>query len=140
MKILIVEDEFVSRAKLQKILSTFGDCHVAVNGQEGLLAVKQALDDGEPYDLICLDILMPQLDGHAALEKIRSMEEERGIRGLDHVKVIMTTGLNDPKSVMRAFMKGQCEAYLPKPVNREKLLEQMAKLNLISEPGPQIAL
>lgn len=130
MKTLIVEDEFVSRAKLQKILSTFGECHVAVNGNEGIEAFRAAMAAEEPYDLICMDILMPELDGHEALQEIRRIEQEQGIGGLDHVKVIMTTGLKDGKNVMKAFIKGQCEAYLPKPINREKLLGKLEELGL----------
>jgi two-component system chemotaxis response regulator CheY len=133
MKTLIVEDEFVSRAKLQKILSGFGECHIAVNGKEGIEAVRVALDADEPYDLICMDILMPELDGHEALQEIRSVEQARGIGGLDHVKVIMTTGLKDGKNVMKAFIKGQCEAYLQKPVDREKLLGKLKELGLFQE-------
>lgn len=135
MKSLIVEDEFVSRAKLQKILSTFGECHVAVNGVEGLEAFHIALNDNSPYDLICMDILMPALDGHEALKRIRAIEDERGITGLNHVKVIMTTGLSDAKNIMQAFTKGQCEAYLAKPVNKEKLLAQLQELGLIDKPA-----
>lgn len=54
--------------------------------------------------------------------------------------MIMTTTLSDAKNVTRAFMKGQCEAYLPKPVNKEKLVEQLQQLNLINEAEPQIVL
>jgi two-component system chemotaxis response regulator CheY len=133
MRSLIVEDEFVSRAKLQKILSTFGECHVAVNGREGLEAFKMALDSGEAYDLVCMDILMPELDGHEALQELRQAEKERGIGGLDHVKVIMTTALKDGKNVMKAFIKGQCEAYLSKPFSKDKLLGELQKLNLLPE-------
>ena len=74
MKILIAEDEFVSRTKLEKILSSYGECHVTVDGSEALLAFKAALETNEPYDLICLDILMPKMDGHEALQEIRKME------------------------------------------------------------------
>ncbi len=133
MKTLIVEDEFVSRAKLQKILSAYGECHVAVDGKEGLEAFRLALDDNAPYDLVCMDILMPELDGHEAVQEIRNFEEAMGIKGLNHVKVIMTTGLADGKNVMKAFIKGQCEAYLPKPIQKEKLLEELQKLELINQ-------
>lgn len=131
MKTLIVEDEFVSRAKLQKILSAFGECDVAVNGLEGLEAFKAAMKDNTPYDLICMDILMPEMDGQEALKKIREFEKERGHSGPDQTKVIMTSGLRDSKNVMKAFMEGKCEAYLPKPFEKEKLLAQLNQLGLL---------
>lgn len=133
MKSLIVEDEFVSRAKLQKILSAYGECHVAVNGIEGLYAFRNSLHEKQPYDLICMDILMPGLDGHETLKKIRQIEKELGMDEFTHVKVIMTTGLNDANNVMKAFVNGQCEAYLPKPVSRETLLDKLALLGLIKK-------
>ena len=118
MKCLIVEDEFTSRKLLQVYLSDYGNCFVAVNGHEAVEAFREALEENEPYDLICLDIMMPEMDGHETLKAIRRIESEHGIAGLDGVKVIMTTALEDSKDVMGAFKSG-CEAYLVKPVEKE---------------------
>lgn len=93
---------------------------------------KEALSEGQPYDLICLDIMMPQMDGHDALAAIRRIEKEHGINGLDGAKVIMTTALSDSKNIIGAFRKG-CEVYIVKPVKKEKLLEEMEKLGLLSK-------
>ena len=131
LRILIVEDDFLCRKFLHTYLSEFGDCFVAVNGKEAVQAVKCALDEGKHYDLICLDIMMPEMDVHKALEAIRKMENEHGIAGLDSVKVIMTTALDDSRSVMGAFKTG-CEAYLIKPFKRDRLLEEMEKLGLVN--------
>ncbi len=131
LKILIAEDDFTCRKLLQTFLSEYGDCFVAINGHEAVEAVREALDKGQPYDLICLDIMMPEMDGHEALEAIRQIENEHGIAGLDGVKVIMTTVLGDSKNVIGAFRTG-CEAYIVKPVSKEKLLEEMEKLGLFN--------
>ena len=131
LKILIAEDDFTCRKLLQSFLSEYGDCFIAINGQETVEAVKSALDEGRPYDLICLDIMMPEMDGHEALEAIRQIENEHGIAGLDGVKVIMTTALGDSKNVIGAFRTG-CEAYMIKPVAKEKLLEEMEKLGCVN--------
>lgn len=61
MKTLIVEDDFTSRLFLQEVLKEFGEIHLAVNGQEGLTAFQEALNQGKPYNLICLDIMMPEM-------------------------------------------------------------------------------
>jgi CheY-like chemotaxis protein/HPt (histidine-containing phosphotransfer) domain-containing protein len=131
LKILIAEDDFTCRKLLQTFLSEYGECFVAINGHESVEAVREALDEGQPYDLICLDIMMPEMDGHKALEAIRQIENEHGIAGLDGVKVIMTTVLGDSKNVIGAFRTG-CEAYIVKPVSKEKLLEEMEKLGLFN--------
>jgi len=130
MRCLIVEDDFAARKLLQAHLCDFGECFIAVNGREAVDAVQEALAEGEPYDLICLDIMMPQMDGHDALEAIRKVEREHGVKKGDCAKVIMTTALNDPKNVMGAFREG-CEAYIVKPVQKEKLLAEMEKLGVI---------
>lgn len=131
MKILIVEDDFTSRLLLQKILSAYGECHIAVNGREAVDAFRTALAENKPYDLICLDIMMPEMDGMAVLKNIRGMEEEAGVQSSNGVKIIMTTALGDPKNVVVAF-KALCDAYLVKPVNKSKLLDYLRSFGLIS--------
>lgn len=131
MKTLIVEDDFLARSLLSTLLSEYGPCHVAVNGKEALEAVEQAFEAEEPYDLICLDIMMPVMDGQQALAELRSIEEKRGIRGLQATKVIMVTAIDDSQNIMQAFRQGQCEAYLTKPLDRNKLLEHIRDLGLV---------
>jgi two-component system chemotaxis response regulator CheY len=130
MKCLIVEDDFAARKLLQTHLSDYGDCFIAVNGHEAVKVFQEALKQRQPFDLICLDIMMPEMNGHDALKEIRRIEQEQGIKGLDGVKVIMTTALGDSKNVMGAFRTG-CEVYIVKPVKKEKLLEEIEKLGLI---------
>ena len=130
MKYLIVEDDFAARRLLKRYLSDYGDCDIAVDGHEAVEAFRQAMDEKEPYDLICLDIMMPNMDGREALRAIRQIEHEHGTDGLDGVKVIMTTALGDSNNVIGSFREG-CEAYMVKPVEKDKLLEEMESLGLI---------
>lgn len=128
MKTLIVEEDFTSRLLLQEILKDFGPSHVAVNGRE---AVRIALDADEPYNLICLDIMMPEMDGQQALREIRALEEARDIISSRGAKIVMTTALGAPKDVFQAF-KGLCDSYLTKPIQKARLLEELRRLKLIS--------
>jgi two-component system, chemotaxis family, chemotaxis protein CheY len=130
MKSLIVEDNFLNRLSLQQILTPYGETHVAVNGEEAVEAFTMALDDKKPYNLICLDIRLPEMDGQAALKEIRSIEAERNLHGLDGVKIIMTTALGDSMDIMEAF-KNQCEAYLVKPFDEKKLINHLKNFGLI---------
>ena len=131
MKCLIVEDNFTARKLLTMYLSSCADCDIAVDGNEAVVAFSQAMDEKEPYDLICLDIMMPNMDGRQALKVIRQIESEHGIGGLDCVKVIMTTALGDPQNVIGSFREG-CEAYIVKPVKKDKLFEEMENLGLVT--------
>ena len=130
MKALIVEDDFTSRLLLQELLKTYGPTHLAVNGQEAVEAFRLALEEGRPYELICLDIMMPEMDGQTALNKIRQLEESKNIFSTDGAKIIMTTSLDDPKNIIAAF-SGLCDAYLVKPIEKAKLLERLQELRLI---------
>jgi two-component system chemotaxis response regulator CheY len=130
MKTLIVEDEFTSRVVMHKLLSPCGECHIAVNGREAVEVFAQALHDGEPYDLVCLDIMMPEMDGFEVLRKIRKIEEKKGIIGPDWAKIIMVTAVNRPESIMQAF-NSQCEAYLIKPIDGEKMLDHLRQFGLL---------
>ena len=128
MKILIVEDDLSSRKFLYKFMSNYGDCDITVDGMEGLDAYLMALDEGEHYDLICLDIMMPKVDGVKVLKTIREMEKQRGIESERKVKIIMTTALNDVDLVKNSFDSG-CEVYATKPIDIKKLENVMEKLN-----------
>ena len=131
MKTLIVEDDFTSRLLLQDLLKSYGPSHIAVNGKEAVEAVRQAMEDGKPYDLICMDIMMPEMDGQEALRQIREQEDVRGILSTDGAKIVMTTALTDSKNLIAAY-RSLCDAYLAKPIEKAKLLKELRKLELIS--------
>jgi len=131
MKALIVEDDFTTRMLMQELLKNYGTFHVAINGTEAIDAVRIALDAGEPYDLICLDIMMPQMDGQEALKKIRAMEETGGITASNRAKIIMVTALADKINVITA-RDHHCDYYLVKPIQKLKFMEVLHMLHLIS--------
>ena len=99
MKILLAEDDFVTRKFMTNFLSKYGECDVTVDGMEAVDAFMMALEDDAPYDLVCLDIMMPVMDGYQALMGIRNLEKERNIPPEKAVKIIMTTALNEEKNV-----------------------------------------
>jgi two-component system chemotaxis response regulator CheY len=132
MRTLIAEDDFTSRLLMQKLLAPFGESHVAINGREALEAFKAARNKRRPYDLICLDIMMPEMDGQKVLREIRAIEEGAGVRPGREVKIIMTTALKDAKNVMGAFRE-QCDGYLVKPMDKAKLLKYLREFGLIEQ-------
>ncbi len=130
MKILMAEDDFASRKFMDNYLSQYGECDVTVDGEEAVDAFMMALEDNEPYDLICLDVMMPVMDGYQVLKAIRDIETQRGISKKKRVKVIMTSALNEERNVKTAFELG-CEAYSGKPIDVEKFDKLLKKLELI---------
>ncbi|MFP4460249.1 MAG: response regulator [Candidatus Zixiibacteriota bacterium] len=132
MRTLIVEDDFVSRNLLNRMLEPFGECDIAVNGKEAVKAFHRALDDENPYDLVCLDIMMPEMDGKEVLETIRDYEIEKEIVGSDNTKIIMTTALDDPKTIMSSF-RNQCDAYIVKPIDMKQIIKYLISLKLVTK-------
>ena len=128
-RILVVEDDFVSRTILLRLLRDYGDCDVAVDGVEAVEAFKNALERNQPYNLLFLDIHMPRLDGQAALAAVRSIEEEFGIAPGAGAKIIMATADGDPSSIMKAF-RHQCEGYIVKPIDRQKLRDLLTGIEI----------
>lgn len=128
MKALVVEDDFTSRKVLVNTLTKKQDeCDVAVTGEEALRAIHSALSSNEPYQLICLDVMLPDMTGIDVLQTLRTMEEQFGIFALKGAKVIMTTGRDDSAAVLSAFKAG-CEAYLIKPFSRGEFLDKVEEL------------
>jgi two-component system chemotaxis response regulator CheY len=129
MRILIVDDEYLNRYILEQLLNEYGKCDMAANGLEAVEAFKLALDEGKPYDLVCMDLLMPQLNGHDALKQIRAYEEDFGIYGLDGLKAIIVSSKDDFDNVKNAF--GLCDDYMVKPIDAKMLKMVLTKLELI---------
>lgn len=130
MKILLAEDDYATRKFMVSFLSQYGECDVTVDGMEAVDAFLMALEDEEPYDLVCLDIMMPVMDGYQSLKAIRNLEKERNIPEDKMAKVIMTTALNEERNVKMAFELG-CTIYSGKPINQDRFEQALRKLKLI---------
>ncbi len=129
MRILVVEDDFVARKFLSKVLSGYGEVDIAIDGSEGVNAFRNAINEGKRYELICLDIMMPEMDGQEVLKMIRNIEYENDIMGLKGAKIIMTTALKDVDNIAKAFRE-QAEAYLVKPISIEEINKTLKNLGM----------
>ncbi len=130
MRILLAEDDFATRKYMSKFLSKYGNCDVTVDGMEAVDAFMIALDEGEGYDLICLDVMMPVMDGYQALKGIRDIEKDRNIEPENMAKIIMTTVLNEEKHVKMAFELG-CTVFSAKPLDVDRFEDALKRLGLI---------
>jgi two-component system chemotaxis response regulator CheY len=122
MKALVVDDDLITRIVLQEILSGYADVHSCVDGNEAVLAYRRALGRGEPYDLICMDVLMPVMGGIEALKLIRREEERYSPLRPRLTKVIVTTAADDKETINRAFRE-LCDAYVVKPIDTGEILD-----------------
>ena len=132
MKILVVDDEIVSREKMAKILSSFGEVKAVDDGSKAITAFSIAMQKNDPFGLITLDISMPGFDGNQVLGQIRELEKARGIEGERRCKVIMVTAKADKGTVIVSLRTG-CDDYVVKPFDRAAILEKMENLGLIKK-------
>lgn len=132
MKILIADDNYASRRLLKAFLKDYGECSFAINGVEAVEAFKLGYNSGEGFKLICLDIMMPEMDGMEALRQIRAFEAEHQVPEDKLCKIVMTTALDDRKDIIESFNEG-CEGYLIKPVEETQITKVLVQLGLITQ-------
>jgi len=130
MKCLIADDEITNRFMLLNLMSKYFYCDVAVNGREAFEAFERAHHEGRPYDLICLDVIMPEMDGHQVLMLIREKEKALGLKDEQMVKVIVMSAFVESEEVHEIFDDTENCAYLGKPITKQDYLMQIAKFGL----------
>ncbi|MEW6379379.1 MAG: response regulator [bacterium] len=129
MRMLIVEDDFICRHILKESLAPYGGCDIAVDGDEAVQAFRLSWEENKPYDLICMDIMMPKVDGMEALSQIRRLEALMGIKKPSRVKVIMVTAIDDVNNMVKAINGKGANYYMVKPINKEKLIKLLTSMN-----------
>lgn len=132
MKCLIVEDDPASSQVMVHMISRHGASDVVVDGTQAIDMFRRAHEADSPYDLILMDIMMPATDGLLATLAIRELETRMNISLSQRVKVIMTTALDDPRTVMKSLYESDANSYLVKPIRLQKLEDELRELKLIS--------
>ena len=120
MKVLVIEDERATQTLLSKILDPVSDCTVVGTAIEGIDEFTTCLMAFDLYDLVLVDIGLPDMGGIHALHVLRRFEKVKGISPVRRVKIIMMTGDADEEKVKESLQKG-CDNFLIKPITKEKL-------------------
>jgi len=131
MRALIVDDDFYSRITLHDMLRAVAECHIAVNGEEAVDAFKRALEDGRPYNLVCMDLVMPEMDGQQALREMRALEDERGVGNAGRCSIFVVSMVEDNRETNEAFFLGGADCFLVKPIEEAKLMAELRDHGLL---------
>ena len=124
MKILIIDDEMAALTKMKVLLSVYGECTMVTNAAQALQQCAKAIQNESPYDLITIDIQLPQTTGIDLMEAINKLESSRGIPAS---RKIMVTASGTKGNLVKATVKG-CDGFIVKPVKRDILKEKMTSL------------
>ena len=140
LRCLLVDDDPISLEIMANYLGPYGVCDRATNGKEALEQIRHSIRGGNCYDLICLDIEMPELDGVRTLQEIRSLtgNDDYDWSG-NSAKVIMISAINDIGAITRCY-QDKCWGYLFKPLQKRELLEKLEKLGLLRSTRSAVSL
>lgn len=130
VRCLVVDDDELGRELIASYLEGIAECEMAENGLQAVEMFRDAFEGGNPYDLIILDIVMPEMDGHTAAREIRMIEKEWGVSINNGVSIVVLSSLNTPSDVIQAYVSARSAAHLVKPVQPDKLLTILGKLGM----------
>jgi len=120
--ILVVDDNFINRKLVVQTLMPYAICDVAANGNEAIVAYDLSVQNDMPYDLILLDVSMPEVDGLDVLKQIRSKEKMCGIDKAAGIPIFMLTAYTEPRN--DAQDEG-CNLYILKPIQADDLIAKI---------------
>ena len=129
MKILVVDDEIVSRTKIKLILENFGECEAAENGKDALARFHKSHQEGNPFGLIMLDIDMPKMDGVQVLSEMIEAQIKLDVSKAHKAKILMVTSFTDKDRVLICIQSG-CDDYIAKPFDIDTISKKLSKLGI----------
>jgi two-component system chemotaxis response regulator CheY len=130
---LIVDDDELGRELIAMYLAGVAECDMAENGAKAVVMFRKSITTGFPYDLILLDIMMPEMNGHTAAIEIRQIEKEFGIEINRGVSIVILSSLHTPADIIQAYVSARSAAHLIKPLKPEKLLKILEQLELVGK-------
>ena len=110
--VLVVDDSATVAKQLTKIFDESGRYHVLGHASDGLQALKMVREHNP--DFVCLDVVMPNLDGVAALRTIRQFNRS--------TRVVIISSLGGVEDMMKEFLSAGAMSVLSKPFDAEKVL------------------
>jgi two-component system chemotaxis response regulator CheY len=128
MRSLAIDDEFVALSKMVAMLEPFGQCDAAMTSRQALDLFRSALKEARPYDLVTIDINLPDMSGITLLERLQQEEEQRNA---PRARKIMVTAESTMSNVLAAA-SGECDGFLAKPVRGALLGEKLVDLGLLT--------
>ena len=123
LAILVAEDNEINALLARSLLARLGHRPtLAVSGTQAVESWLAARAAGEPYDLVLMDVHMPEMDGIEAARRIRGAEQAAGSARTPIVALTANAFSDDREAALAAGM----DAFLTKPLDRERLAELLA--------------
>jgi len=130
MRSLIVEYDPACCRIMFEVLRQNGECCFAENRDEGIEIFRQAWMNGRPIELVCLDIMMPNMEGTELLHLIHASSLGMLNEGFKQPKILLTTLMTETDTVAEYYHK-LCDTYLVKPITAERLQEKLGMMGFV---------
>lgn len=130
MKILVAEDDEANRKFLTKLLGKYGEVTVVGDGFQAVKKYMEAMDERDPYRLVCLDVMMPKIDGYKSLDAIRDLEGKNALTTQERAKIIMISAL-DEGGFDEELAGNQYDCYMSKPIDILQFEMNLKRMGLI---------
>jgi two-component system, chemotaxis family, chemotaxis protein CheY len=127
MRILIVDDDQANCQLIKHLVLEYGNPEIVNNGDQAVKSFLEAHENKDPYNVVFLDIMMPEKDGHQVLKEIREWEEQHLSYGKGEAKVVMVSALDSKDHILSSFKEG-CEYFLVKPISKTKVCNVMSEM------------
>ena len=134
MRVLIVDDSSSARCFFKGVLDRHGVCDLADNGLQAVETVERSIRACDFYDLVLMDIMMPEMDGLSATRAIRELEEAAGLDDSERTRIVIVSCLSDREHMIDAQYGCGADAYLTKPVDAGAIEEMLVNLDLAESP------
>ncbi len=132
IKALIVEDVLLIQRMLQKLTAEYTESQAVMNGKDAVELFTSEYFNGGPFDLIFLDIFVPEMNGVEVLESIRAFEKELKMKDHEKVKIIMVTSMSNSNMIEKTRKLG-CNGYITKPFSIDQIVDELKRLGLIDK-------
>ena len=130
VRALVVDDVAANCRVMKALLARYGTADTVMHARDAVSAFQVAWKEARPYNLICLDIMLPDIDGVKLLEVLRKMEAAMNLDEKQRAKVVMVSALDDNKFMGRCRELGAC-GFLVKPIDSSELANCLRKTGLI---------
>ncbi len=131
IRALIVEDVFLIQRVIERFIEPYGTFRVSNNGKEALKIYAEYFFNGEAFNLVCLDIYLPEMNGLKVLKHIREFEKEIHLSEDERSKIVIISSVTHPGTLQQAYDLG-CDYYITKPFSKDDVVRALKKLKLIS--------
>jgi len=132
MRIMIIDDVFMNVLRLKEAVRPFGEADGFQDAREGLEALQFAHLTNQRYDLLFLDIMMPEMSGFEVLDAVVKMN--RDLPPKERTKVVMVTARSQEDSVRQAIRSGAA-GYVIKPFQDERIRAEVERLTGVIAPA-----